>query len=57
MLTSLALFGPIGTWEAIVLLGLGLLIFGRRLPEVVGEVAVVVNPHAVEGTAGPPSRP
>ena len=34
MLTSLALFGPIGTWEAIVLLGLGLLIFGRRLPEV-----------------------
>jgi sec-independent protein translocase protein TatA len=34
LLTSLALFGPIGTWEAIVLLGLGLLIFGRRLPEV-----------------------
>lgn len=31
---SLALFGPIGTWEAIVLLVLGLLIFGRRLPEV-----------------------
>jgi sec-independent protein translocase protein TatA len=34
MTTTLALFGPIGTWEAIVLLALGLLIFGRRLPEV-----------------------
>ncbi len=34
MTTTLALFGPIGTWEAIVLLVLGLLIFGRRLPEV-----------------------
>ncbi len=33
-MTTLALFGPIGTWEAIVLLVLGLLIFGRRLPEV-----------------------
>lgn len=31
---TLALFGPIGTWEAIALLVLGLLIFGRRLPEV-----------------------
>ena len=33
-MSTLALFGPIGTWEAIVLLALGLLIFGRRLPEV-----------------------
>jgi sec-independent protein translocase protein TatA len=31
---TLALFGPIGTWEALALLALGLLIFGRRLPEV-----------------------
>jgi sec-independent protein translocase protein TatA len=31
---TLALFGPIGTWEALVILGLGLLLFGRRLPEV-----------------------
>jgi len=31
---TIALFGPIGTWEMIVILGLGLLIFGRRLPEV-----------------------
>jgi TatA/E family protein of Tat protein translocase len=31
---TLALIGPIGTWEMIVLLVLGLLIFGRRLPEV-----------------------
>jgi sec-independent protein translocase protein TatA len=34
LVTSLALFGPIGTWEALVLLALGLLIFGKRLPEV-----------------------
>lgn len=33
-LHTLALFGPIGTWEMIVILGLGLLVFGRRLPEV-----------------------
>ena len=33
-LSTLALFGPIGTWEALVILALGLLIFGRRLPEV-----------------------
>ena len=33
-MSTLALFGPIGTWEALVLLALGLLIFGRRLPEV-----------------------
>jgi sec-independent protein translocase protein TatA len=31
---TLALLGPIGTWEALALLALGLLIFGRRLPEV-----------------------
>jgi sec-independent protein translocase protein TatA len=31
---TLALIGPIGTWEMIVLLLLGLLIFGKRLPEV-----------------------
>lgn len=31
---TLALIGPIGTWEMLLLLGLGLLIFGRRLPEV-----------------------
>jgi sec-independent protein translocase protein TatA len=33
-MTTLALIGPIGTTEALVLLVLGLLIFGRRLPEV-----------------------
>lgn len=32
--TTLAIFGLPGHWEAIVLLGLGVLIFGRRLPEV-----------------------
>lgn len=30
----LALFGPIGTWEALVLLVLALLLFGGRLPQV-----------------------
>jgi sec-independent protein translocase protein TatA len=32
--TTLAIFGLPGHWEAIVLLALGVLIFGRRLPEV-----------------------
>lgn len=32
--TALLAFGMPGGWEWIVLLGLGLLIFGRRLPEV-----------------------
>lgn len=31
---TLALIGPIGTWELVLILGLALLIFGRRLPEV-----------------------
>jgi sec-independent protein translocase protein TatA len=31
---TLALIGPIGTMEAVVILILGLLIFGRKLPEV-----------------------
>lgn len=34
MTNTLALIGPIGTWEAVVILVVGLLIFGRRLPEV-----------------------
>ncbi len=34
MTPTLALFGPIGTWEMLLILGIGLLIFGRRLPEV-----------------------
>jgi sec-independent protein translocase protein TatA len=32
--STLALIGPIGTVEAVVILALGLLLFGRRLPEV-----------------------
>jgi sec-independent protein translocase protein TatA len=32
--TTLAMFGLPGHWEAILLLALGVLIFGRRLPEV-----------------------
>ena len=32
--TTLAIFGLPGGWEAVVLLALGVLIFGRRLPEV-----------------------
>jgi TatA/E family protein of Tat protein translocase len=31
---TLALFGPIGTTELIIILIIGLLLFGRRLPEV-----------------------
>lgn len=31
---TLALFGTIGTWEAVAILAIGLLLFGRRLPEV-----------------------
>ena len=31
---TLALIGPIGTMEALLILGIGLLLFGRRLPEV-----------------------
>ena len=31
---TLGFIGSIGPWEIIVLLGLGLLIFGKRLPEV-----------------------
>ncbi|MFZ4573279.1 MAG: Sec-independent protein translocase subunit TatA/TatB [Phycisphaerales bacterium] len=34
VLTSLALIGNLGTWELFVILAIGLLIFGRRLPEV-----------------------
>ena len=33
-LTTLALFGNLGTTELLIILALGLLIFGRRLPEV-----------------------
>jgi sec-independent protein translocase protein TatA len=31
---NLALIGPLGHWELLIILVLGLLIFGRRLPEV-----------------------
>ena len=34
MTPVLGFIGSIGPWEIIVLLGLGLLIFGKRLPEV-----------------------
>ncbi len=33
-MTTLALFQQLGMWELLILGGLGLLIFGRRLPEV-----------------------
>jgi sec-independent protein translocase protein TatA len=33
-LQSLALIGNLNTWELLVILAIGLLIFGRRLPEV-----------------------
>lgn len=33
-MTTLSLIPQLGMWELIVLAGLGLLIFGRRLPEV-----------------------
>ncbi len=31
---TLGFFGSIGPWEIIVIMGVGLLIFGKRLPEV-----------------------
>jgi sec-independent protein translocase protein TatA len=34
MLSTLGLFGTIGTWEAVVIAVVLLLLFGRRLPEV-----------------------
>jgi TatA/E family protein of Tat protein translocase len=34
MISTLGLFGTIGTWEAVAILAVGLLLFGRRLPEV-----------------------
>ncbi len=32
--TTLGLFGNLGTWELLIILAIGLLLFGRRLPEV-----------------------
>ena len=34
METTLAFFGPLGGWELALIAGLGLLIFGGRLPQV-----------------------
>ena len=34
MTSTLALFGPLGGWEVVILGIVGLLIFGKRLPEV-----------------------
>ena len=69
--TFLALLGPIGTPELVIIAVLGLLIFGRKLPEVgrsVGkaivefkrgltEVKSEVDKSASEPTIGPESHP
>ena len=34
LLAPLALFGPLGNWEFLVILGVALLLFGTRIPAV-----------------------
>ena len=69
MTTLLALFGPLGPWEIILILLALLLLFGRRLPEVgralgqgllefkkgVQDVKTTADPDAPVASAATPS--
>lgn len=61
---SLAFIGGLGTWELLIILIIALLIFGRRLPEVmrglgrsVTEFKRGMSDITDEATASPPKQP